>query len=377
LLLPRGDELRLAAEATTRGDTVSVHLIDQAMATAALPASIVQYVMRTQDSVLLDDAAAPNAFAAEAALGAPHARSILCVPLLTQARLTGVLYLENTLTPHVFTPTRSAVLTLLASQAAIALENARLYAERQRTEEALRQTQAELAHAARLTTLGELTASIAHEINQPLGAMVNSANACVRWLAAQNLERARQSAVRIVADGQRAAATITRIRALAQNAPAQKDWLDLNAMIRDVLALVRSEVHRHGVVVETQLAAAMPRIRGDRIQLQQVLLNLLMNAIEAMRDTGAGPRTLWVSSERVAATEVVIAVRDSGPGLDPQQLDRLFDAFYTTKAHGLGLGLAISRRIIAAHGGRLWATVNPGRGATFHCTLSAEPEAHQ
>jgi signal transduction histidine kinase len=199
----------------------------------------------------------------------------------------------------------------------------------------------------------------------------------VRWLAAQNLERARQSAVRIVADGQRAAATITRIRALAQNAPAQKDWLDLNAMIRDVLALVRSEVHRHGVVVETQLAAAMPRIRGDRIQLQQVLLNLLMNAIEAMRDTGAGPRTLWVSSERVAATEVVIAVRDSGPGLDPQQLDRLFDAFYTTKAHGLGLGLAISRRIIAAHGGRLWATVNPGRGATFHCTLSAEPEAHQ
>src|SRR5262249_36908292 len=209
--------------------------------------------------------------------------------LLNQAKLTGVLYLENPLTSHVFTPTRSAVLTLLASQAAISLENARLYAERQQAEEAMRQAQAELAHVARLTTLGELTASIAHEINQPLGAMVNSANACVRWLAAQNLARAQQSAMRIVADGQRAAATITRIRALAQNAPAHTDWLDLNALIRDVLALARSEVHRHGVLVETQLAA-VPRIQGDRIQLQQVLLNLLMNAIEAMRDTSAGPR---------------------------------------------------------------------------------------
>src|SRR5262249_31906657 len=163
-------------------------------------------------------------------------RSLLCVPLLNQTKLTGVLYLENTLTPHVFTPPRSAVLTLLASQAAIALENARLYAERQRAEEAVRQTQAELAHVARLTTLGELTASSAHEINQPLGAIVNSANACLRWLAAQNLERAQQSAVRIVADGKRAADTITRICALVQNAPAHTDWLDLNATIQDVLA---------------------------------------------------------------------------------------------------------------------------------------------
>src|SRR4029453_18701395 len=288
LLLSRGDELRLGAKATTRGDTVSVHLTDHAMAAAALPASIVQYVMRTQASLLLDDAAAPHAFAADVSLGAPHARSILCVPLRNQAKLTGVLYLENTLTPHVFTPTRSAVLTLLASQAAISLENARLYAERQQAEEAVRQAQAELAHMARLTTLGELTASIAHEITQPLGAMVNSANACVRWLAAQNLERAQQSAVRIVADGQRAAATITPIRALSQNAPAHKGWLDLNATIQDVLALARNAVHRHGVLVETQLAADVPRIQGDRIQLQQVLLNLLMNAIEAMSGGGGG-----------------------------------------------------------------------------------------
>jgi predicted ATPase/signal transduction histidine kinase len=369
LLLPRGDELRLAAEATTSGDTVIVRLTEQSMAAAALPASIVQYVIRTQDSVLLDDAAAPNAFAADASLGAQHARSILCVPLLNQAKLTGVLYLENTLTPHVFTPTRSAVLTLLASQAAISLENARLYAERQRAEEAVRQTQAELAHVARLTTLGELTASIAHEINQPLGAMVNSAHACVRWLAAQNLERARQSAVRIVADGQRAADTITRIRALAGNAPSHQDWLDLNATIRDVLALARSEVHRHGVVVETQLAADVPRIRGDRIQLQQVLLNLIMNAIEAMNGVGDGPRVLVVRSDPDAAPGVLVAVCDSGPGLDPQRLDRLFEAFYTTKPQGLGLGLAISRRIIEAHGGRLWATANVPRGAVMQFTV--------
>src|SRR5262252_7328486 len=164
---------------------------------------------------------------------------------------------------------------------------ARDITERQRTEEALRQTQAALAHVTRVATLGELTASIAHEINQPLGAMVNSANACLRWLAAQNLARAQQSALRIVADGQRAAATITRIRALAQHAPAPTDWLDLNATIRDVLALARSEVHRHGVVVETQLAADVPRIRGDRIQLQQVLLNLVMNALEALSGVSA------------------------------------------------------------------------------------------
>ena len=221
----------------------------------------------------------------------------------------------------------------------------------------------------RVATLGELTASIAHEINQPLGAVVNNASACVRWLAAQNLEEARQSAARVVADGHRAAEIIGRIRALAKKAPPHKDWLDLNATIRDVLALARSEVQRHGVVLETHLAAEVPLILGDRIQLQQVLLNLVMNAIEAMSGVGAGPRELWVSSEQVAATEVVIAVRDSGPGLDPQSLDRLFDAFYTTKPHGLGLGLAISRRIIEAHGGRLWATANAPQGAVLQFTV--------
>jgi signal transduction histidine kinase len=241
--------------------------------------------------------------------------------------------------------------------------------ERQRAEEALHHAQAELAHVTRVATLGELTASIAHEINQPLGAVVNNASACVRWLAAQNLEEARQSAALVIADGHRAAEIIRRIRDLAKKAPLQKEWLDLNATIRDVIALARSEVHRNGVVVETHLAGDVPLILGDRVQLQQVLLNLLMNAIEAVSGLGAEPRALWVSSERVAATEVVVAVRDSGPGFDPQHLDRLFDAFYTTKPHGLGLGLAISRRIIEAHGGRLWATANAPHGAVLQFTL--------
>src|SRR5262249_14195848 len=175
--------------------------------------------------------------------------------------------------------------------------------ERKRAEEALHQTQAELAYMARVATLGELTASIAHEINQPLGAMVNNASACVRWLAAQHLEEARQSALRVVADGHRASDIISRIRALAQKAPPQNDWLDLNATIRDVLALVHSDVQRNGVALEMHLAAEVPRILGDRVQLQQVLLNLVMNAIEALSGVSAGLRALWVSSENVASTE--------------------------------------------------------------------------
>jgi PAS domain S-box-containing protein len=241
--------------------------------------------------------------------------------------------------------------------------------DRKRAEEALRQTQAALAHVTRLTTLGELTASIAHEINQPLGAMVNSANACMRWLAAQNLERAQQSAVRVVTEGQRAADIIGRIRALAKNAPSHKDWLDINDTIRDVVALARSEMQRHRVVVETHLAEEVPLILADRIQLQQVLLNLLINALEALSGVGDGPREVVVQSDPDASQGVLVTVRDSGPGLDPQSLDRLFDAFYTTKPHGLGMGLAISHSIIAAHGGRLWASANVPRGAIFQFTV--------
>jgi PAS domain S-box-containing protein len=261
--------------------------------------------------------------------------------------------------------------------------------ERKRAEEALQKAQAELAHVTRVTTLGELTASIAHEINQPLTAVVNNAGACLRWLAAQNLEDARRSASLVIADGHRAGEIIGRIRALAKKAPPQKDWLDLNETIGEVIAMARNEMRRNRVSLQTQLANDLPLILGDRIQLQQVILNLLINAIEAMSGVGEGPRELWVSSEKVTEifgeseedtledkaladaewSHVLIAVRDSGPGLDSKGLDRLFDAFYTTKPQGLGMGLAISRSIIEAHRGRLWATANASQGAVFQFTL--------
>jgi PAS domain S-box-containing protein len=519
LILPRGVEKKIEAEATTSGDTVMVRLGEASLTEAAVPESIINYVARTQESVILDDASAQNPFSADPYVGRHPTRSILCLPLTNQAKLIAVLYLENNLTPHVFTPTRIAVLKLLASQAAISLENTRLYRgleereakirrlvdaniigifmwnleggiieaneaflhlsgfsredlvsgrvrwtdltpaewrdgdkralaeiratgafqpfqkeyfrkdgsripimiggtlfeesgsegvafvldlsrqkraeeERKRAEDALQETQTELAHVTRVAAMGELTASIAHEINQPLGAVVNNASACLRWLKAHNLEEARQSASLAIAEGHRAAEIISRIRALAKKAPPQKDWLDINETIGEVIGMARSAVQRNRISLQTQLANDLPLILGDRIQLQQVILNLLINAIEAMGGSGEGPRKLWVSSQKVAGipdesqeetladkaraeaqfTHVLIAVRDSGPGLDPKGLDRLFNAFYTTKPQGLGMGLAISRSIIEAHEGRLWAKANEPRGTVFQFTVPTREE---
>jgi len=243
---------------------------------------------------------------------------------------------------------------------------------RKQAEEALGKTQADLAHATRVAMLGEMTASIAHEINQPLGAIVSSAGACLRWLTAQKLEEARQAAARVVADGHRAGEIIARIRALAKKAPPQKDWIDINETIREVIALARSEVQRGGIALETRLSddgQHVPVISADRIQLQQVILNLVMNAMEAMSGAGDGPRELLIGSGTDETQCVLVTVRDSGPGLDPTVLERLFDPFYTTKPQGMGMGLAISRSIIEAHGGKLWATANHDGGATFQFTL--------
>jgi PAS domain S-box-containing protein len=263
--------------------------------------------------------------------------------------------------------------------------------DRKQAEEALQKAQTELAHVTRVTTLGELSASIAHEINQPLAAVGTNANASLRWLSGEspNLAEAREAIRRIIRDGNRAGEIIGRIRALAKKAPPKKDWLDLNETIDEVIAMARSEVQRNRVLLQTKLANDLPLILGDKIQLQQVILNLLMNAIEAMSGAGEGPRELGINSEKVteingesreeryedraltdaAWTHVSITVRDSGPGLDPQRLNRLFDAFYTTKPQGLGMGLAISRSIIEAHGGRLRAKTNAPRGALFQFTL--------
>jgi signal transduction histidine kinase len=220
-------------------------------------------------------------------------------------------------------------------------------------------------------TLGELTASIAHEVNQPLAAIVTNGEACVRLLAGDppDLAETRQAVAAMIRDGHRASDVIRRIRALVQHTPPQPAWLDVNALILEVLALVRSDVQRHGVALQTQLATDLPPVRGDRIQVQQVVLNLLVNALDALRGVPEGVRALQVSAGTAASQGVLVAVRDTGSGLAAASLARLFDAFYTTKAEGMGLGLAISRRLIEAHGGQLWATPNAGPGATFQFTL--------
>jgi len=507
LILPLGLEKRIEAEATTSGETTIVRLREALVAEAATPESIVHYVTRTQETVILDDASAQNPFSGDTYIAQHDARSMLCLPLINQAKLIGVLYLENNLTPHVFTPSRIAVLKLLASQAAISLENTRLYrdleereakirrlveaniigifmwnlegeifeandaflhmleysrrdlllgrlrwkdltppdwresseravaelkatgtlqpyereyfrkdgsrvpvligaavfegnenegvayvldlSKQKRAEEALQKAQSELTQVTRMAALGELTASIAHEVNQPLAAVVNNANASLRWLSrdSPNLAEACDAIRRIIRDGNRAGDVILRMRALFKKVNTTKERLDINEAIEEVVVLAQGEVQRNRVSLQTQLASNLPLISGDRIQLQQVLLNLLMNAIEAMSGVSEGPRELWVTSEKVtgisaepekgklegkalAASEwTLVAVRDSGPGLDAKSLDRLFDAFYTTKPHGLGMGLAISRSIIEAHGGQLWATARGARGAVFQFTL--------
>jgi C4-dicarboxylate-specific signal transduction histidine kinase len=244
--------------------------------------------------------------------------------------------------------------------------------ERKRAEQAVLSAQMELAHVTRVATLGELTASIAHEVNQPLAAIANNASACLSWLKGNNMEEARTSAEMIRADGHRAGEIIGRIRALVKKAPPQKDWLDVNETIREVIALTRSELQRNGIALETRLSDNVhyvPLVFADRIQLQQVILNLIMNAVEAMSEITEGSRDLLIRTGADESGAIVVAVRDSGPGLKPEDLHRLFTPFYTTKPQGMGMGLAICRSIIEAHGGRLWATANLDRGATFQFTL--------
>jgi signal transduction histidine kinase len=238
-----------------------------------------------------------------------------------------------------------------------------------RASEALREAQAELAHVNRVTAMGHLVASITHEVNQPLGAMVNNASACVRWLAAQNLEEARRSAALVIADGQRAADIIGRIRALIKKAPPRKDGLGMNEVILEVIALTHGEVVKNGVSVQTQLAEGLPLIHGDRVQLQQVILNLILNAVEAMSGGSEGSRELRIGTGQDASGGVLVTVQDSGPGLHPESVDRLFDAFYTTKPDGMGMGLSICRSIVEAHGGQIWPSRTAGPGATVQFTL--------
>ncbi|WJR81662.1 trifunctional serine/threonine-protein kinase/ATP-binding protein/sensor histidine kinase [Bradyrhizobium sp. NP1] len=501
LILFPGDEPRVAAEATTGRGQIEVRLRQTDASPAELPESVLHTVIRTRQSVILDDASAHNPFPADEYILQKHARSVLCLPLVKQAKLIGVLYLENNLASHVFTSSRISVLELLASQAAISLENARLYSDlherearirrlvdsniigvviwdvhgrivdanqafldivghvredlvsgrlrwteltpaewrdadeqaitelkaagtlqprekeylrkdgsrvpvlvaralfeskpdegvsfvidmtdRKRAEEKLRASeqrlldaQMELARVTRVTTLGELTASIAHEVNQPLAAVVSAGTACLSWLngGTPNLDEARSAVGWIIKEGNRASEVIRRVRALANKTDIETAPLDVNDVVRESIALMRRELISYRVSLRMELAPALPRVLGDRVQLQQVIINLVMNGIEAMQSVTDRPRELVVRSGQDEAGQALVSVADCGVGIAAENVDRLFNAFFTTKSSGMGMGLSICRSIMEAHGGRLWATANAPRGATFQFTLPVDAE---
>jgi PAS domain S-box-containing protein len=489
LILPRGEDYRIEAEVTTNSNEVRVGLRQASLTAADLPESVFRYALRTRESVLLHDAAGQSSFATDAYVREHHARSVLCLPILKQARLLGMLYLENNLTPHAFTPARMAILKLLASEAAISIENAHLYrdlaeresrirrlveaniigiiiwdrqgrileandaflrilgydrddlvssgvrwtdltppewrdrdqhelvpelkkaslqpfekeffrkdgsrvpvlmgvatfeddayqgvafvldlTERKRAADTLRALQMELAHASRLATMGQLAASIAHEVNQPIGAVRNNAHAALRFLAAEppDLAEVREALECVVSETYRAGDILGGIRDQIKKAPPRKEHVDLSEAIQEVIALVRGELSKHLVSVQTRLAPGLSPVQGDRVQLQQVMLNLIVNAIEAMASIDDDARELLVSTETSPTEGLLVAVVDSGPGVAPEDRERIFESFFTTKAAGVGIGLSICRSIIDAHGGRLWADPHEPRGAVFRFTL--------
>jgi PAS domain S-box-containing protein len=249
--------------------------------------------------------------------------------------------------------------------------------ERKQAEEALRQAQTEVARINRITTMGELTASLAHEVKQPIAAAVTDANTCVRWLSRDNpdVEEAREAAARVVKDATRAAEIITRVRQLFKKGAPEQALIDVNEIIREMIVLLGSDATRYDISIQTDLAKDLPQVTGDRLQLQQVLMNLMTNSIDAMKDLD-GTRELIISSQAEDG-HLIISVRDTGVGLPPKQADQIFDAFFTTKPQGTGMGLRISRSIVESHGGRLWAAANSPRGASFHLTLPVEAEASE
>jgi PAS domain S-box-containing protein len=534
LLLARNESLVLAAEASVEQQTIQVRrhldrarpaqaLPESSIRESVLPASIINYVRRCEERVLLTDAMQSNPFAADDYFARRRPKSVLCLPIMRRSALIGLLYLENNLATHAFPPERVTVLELLASQAAISLENALLYADLQRenserklaeeelrvrearirrlvesniigvffwnvagiatdandaflrivgysrqdllsghvqwatmtppeyraadaraiddlrqrgssppyekeyirkdgsripvlvggaliegseengvafvldlteqkeaeaelaarrtaakqAEEQLQALQVELAHATRVTTLGELSASIAHEVGQPLGAIVTSGEACLRWLGRgePQPEEVRACVQHMIGEGRRASEIVRRIRTLTRKAAPRKTQLELNDVINDVVALVQREVLNHRVSLRLELDSGLPPLLGDRVQLQQVLINLVINGIQAMADIGDDSRELRVESHRDSDGHIVVAVQDSGPGIDPESANRLFDAFFTTKAEGMGMGLSICRSIIEAHGGQVWASNNAGHGAIFQFRLPSISEA--
>jgi PAS domain S-box-containing protein len=250
--------------------------------------------------------------------------------------------------------------------------------QRKLAEEALRQAQVDLAHVSRVTTMGELTASLAHEVNQPIAAAVTDANTCLRWLTRDqpDLEEAREAASRMAKDATRAADIISRIRLLFKKVSPQRELVDVNEVVREMIVLLRSEATRYSISIRTQLALDLPQVMGDRVQLQQVLMNLLLNSIDAMKDVDT-TRELIINSQPAKNGQVMVSVSDTGVGLPPHQAEQIFNAFFTTKPNGTGMGLRISRSIIESHGGRLWAANNSPRGASFCFTLPTKAEDNE
>jgi C4-dicarboxylate-specific signal transduction histidine kinase len=274
--------------------------------------------------------------------------------------------------PRSPSPAETRALEMAVHLAGIAIERKLAREERER----LRQAQADLAHMNRVATMGELTASLAHEVNQPIAAALTNANTCLRWLTREHpdLEEAREAAMRIVKDQTRAAEIISRIRLLFKKSTPEWEVVDVNEAIREMIVLLRSEATRYDITVGMELAADLPLIMGDRVQLQQVLMNLIVNGIDAMKEVD-GARQLAIRSQQDDDGKLIVSVCDTGVGLPPQQADQIFNAFFTTKPHGTGMGLRISRSIIESHGGRLWAADNSPRGASFCFSLPTKVEA--
>jgi PAS domain S-box-containing protein len=500
LILSRHNEFWIEAEGQSSGDEFAVVMRQAPVSGPDCPEALLRYVIRTQKTLILDDASRPDPLCDEDYVQRRHPRSILCLPLMKQAKLNGLLYFENSLATHAFTPDRVAVLELLAAQAAISLENTLLYrdlqerearirrlvdsniigilfwdahgnisyandaflsmtdytrqelvsgavswkdltppeyhandaqrldqlrwsgqvpprekeffrkdgsrvpvligsallagppdesisfvldlterkqaeAEARESERRYQEMQLDLAHANRVATMGQLTSSIAHEVSQPVSAVAINAGAALNWLRRKppDLEEARASIEKIVKDAHRSSEVIGRLRALFKKAPPRKEQLDLNEAVEEVIVLTGSEVLKNGISVKTQLADGLRLIEGDRVQLQQVLLNLVVNAIQAMATIADGARDLLITTAPAGSDSVLVRVADSGPGLDSQMLEHVFDPYYTTKPHGMGMGLAICRSIIDAHNGRLWVSANQPRGAVFQFTLPADP----
>jgi len=501
LILSRDNGFWIEAEGQASGDDIAVVMCHAPVSSPDCPEALLRHVIRTQKTLILDDASQSIALCGEDYVRRRHPRSILCLPLMKQANLVGLLYFENSLATHAFTPDRIAVLELLASQAAISLENTLLYGDLQEREARIRRLvdsniigilfwdahgnisyandafvdmtgytrqelvsgavswkdmtpaeyhaedaqrvgelrssrqlpprekeffrkdgsrvpvlmgsaslpgspdqsisfvldltmrkraeaeareserryqdmQLELAHATRVATMGQLTSSIAHEVSQPISAVAINAGAALSWLGRYppDIEHALTSIEQIAKDANRSSEVLSRIRELFKKAPPRKERLDLNEAVREVIGLTRSEALKNRISVKTRLAEDLPAISGDRVQLQQVLLNLVVNAVQAMTDTPDGPRDLLITTGPSGSNVVLVQVADSGPGLDPQMLEHVFKPYYTTKPEGLGMGLAICRSIIDAHGGRLWASANQPRGLVFQFTLPADQD---